>query len=95
MWLIKGPDSSDEKKECLLSNFLGRQTTIVAYGGAVCNQKESPGVQSRDKKNISLDKVISFLFFSKIDGQTFWLIELLNAFKRDLKGRLYAKKTRA
>ena len=38
----QGPDSRDEKVICFLSNFRDRQTDIVAYRGAVCNQKSSP-----------------------------------------------------
>ena len=37
-------DQRDEKVICLSSNFRGRQTHIVAYRGAVCNQKGSPRV---------------------------------------------------
>ena len=76
MWLIKGPGSSDEKKECLLSNFLGRQTTIVAYGGAVCNQQGYPSVhwilgrllhackKKKQGPNQEIEKV--YVLFSKI-----------------------------
>ena len=39
-----GPDSRDEKVICLSSNFRDRQADIVAYRGAVFNQKGSPRV---------------------------------------------------
>ena len=38
----QGPDSRDEKKINLLSNFRDIQTDIIAYRGAICNQKRSP-----------------------------------------------------
>ena len=44
-WLIEayqGSDSRDEK--ATLSNFLDRQTDIVAYRSAVCNKKGSSRV---------------------------------------------------
>ena len=40
----QGLDSRDENMICLLSNFRDKQTDIVAYRGAACNQKGSPRV---------------------------------------------------
>ena len=37
-------DSREEKVICRWSNFRDRPTDIVAYRGAVCNQKGSPRV---------------------------------------------------
>ena len=48
---------------------------------------------SRYEKVISLDKVSAFKAFSKTDGRTLWLIEVLYSIKRDVPGLIGSKES--